>query len=82
MAAAAAPKLVQACQTGLEQAAVPYNAVQVEAVNTGPAQRTASGLTTVPMRARIVYRTGRVSQVREARVNCRVNERGFVVALR
>jgi hypothetical protein len=81
VAPAATPKLVRACQDRLEKAAAPYKAVQVEAVNTGPAELASGGLT-VPLRARIVYRTGKVSEVREARVNCRLNQRGVVVALR
>jgi hypothetical protein len=79
--AAAAPKLVEACYDSLEKAAARYKAVRVEAVNTGPAEPAPGGLT-VPLRARIVYRTGNVSQVREARLNCRLNQRGVVVALR
>jgi hypothetical protein len=75
-----APKLVDACHDSLEKAATRYKAIQVETVNTGPAQPASGGLT-VPLRARIVYRTGKLSQVREAGVNCRLNDRGVVVAL-
>jgi hypothetical protein len=36
----------------------------------------------VPINARVVYARGQISQVRQARITCRLNDRGIVVALR
>ncbi len=77
--AAAPPQAVRACRDTIKAAAVPYRAKQVEAVGAGPASR---GITTVPINARVVYARGQISQVRQARITCRLNDRGIVVALR
>ena len=82
-AVAAAPsQAVRACRDTIKAAAAPYRAKQVEAVGAGPASRTSRGITTVPIDARVVYARGQVSQVRQARITCRLNDRGIVVALR
>lgn len=80
--ASAPPRAVKACRDTIKAAAVPYRAKQVEAVGAGPATRTTRGITMVPIDARVVYARGRVNQVRQARINCRLNDRGIVVALR
>ncbi len=80
--AAAPPDAVRACRNTIQAAATPYKAKQVEAVGAGPATRTSRGITTVPINARVVYAKGRVSEVRQARITCRLNDRGIVVALR
>jgi hypothetical protein len=80
--AAAPPQAVRACRDTIKAAAVPYRAKQVEAVGAGPASRTSRGITTVPINARVVYARGQISQVRQARITCRLNDRGIVVALR
>ncbi len=80
--AAAPPQAVKACREMITAAAKPYRAKRVEAVGAGPAKRTSQGIITVPIDARVIYARGRVSQVRQARVSCRLNDRGIVVALR
>jgi hypothetical protein len=80
--AAAPPQAVRACRDTIKAAAAPYSAKQVEAVGAGPASRTSQGITTVPIDARVVYARGRISQVRQARISCQLNNRGIVVALR
>jgi hypothetical protein len=80
--AAAPPDAVRACRAMIQAAAAPYRAKQVEAVGAGPATRTSRGITTVPIDARVVYARGRVSQVKQARISCRLNTQGIVVALR
>jgi hypothetical protein len=80
--AAAPPQAVRACRDTIKSAASPYRAKQVEAVGAGPASRTSQGITTVPIDARVLYARGQVSQVRQARISCRLNDRGIVVALR
>jgi hypothetical protein len=78
----APPRAVRACRDTIKAAAAPYQAKQVEAVGAGPASRTSQGITTVPIDARVIYARGQVSQVRQARISCRLNNRGIVVALR
>ncbi len=79
---AAPPQAVKACRETITAAAEPYRAKRVEAVGVGPAKRTSQGITTIPIDARVIYARGRVSEVRQARITCRLNDRGIVVALR
>jgi hypothetical protein len=79
---AAPPQAVKACRETITAAAEPYRAKRVEAVGVGPAKRTSQGITTIPIDARVIYARGRISEVRQARITCRLNDRGIVVALR
>jgi hypothetical protein len=61
--------------------AMPLGAVQVDAVSAGAPTLSRGGILGAPIEARIVYARGGAMQVREARVTCRLDARGRVVAL-
>jgi hypothetical protein len=62
-------------------AALPYGAMQVDAVSAGQGSRMAGGGFTAPIAVRIVYARGNARQIRQSQVACRLNAAGTVVAL-
>ena len=75
------PKSVNACRTTIAAEARAHGAVQVEAVSAGAPSTARTGLMGAPIEARIVYARGGDMQVRQARITCRLNTQGRVVAL-
>jgi hypothetical protein len=72
-------KVVDACHAAIASAALPYGAVAVDVVSSGKGTKTKGGLA-APVEARIVYSVDCRRQVRQARVSCRLNAAGQVVA--
>ena len=75
------PETVQACQNSLAVQASAHGATQVEAVSAGTPTRLPNGLVEAPIEARIVYEQEAQTQVRQARIACRLNDQGSVVEL-
>lgn len=79
----AAPEgAMSACRSVLRQAAALYGAARVEVAAAGPPQVLARGAFVLPIRARVVYAHAGDAEVRQARVSCRINGAGRVVAVR
>jgi hypothetical protein len=74
--------LVQICRTSIIQAALPYGAVRVDAAGAGLPNRTRDGGLSAPLEVRVEYARARARQIRQARISCRINADGVVVALR
>ncbi|HEX2135526.1 MAG TPA: hypothetical protein VHG30_06395 [Microvirga sp.] len=72
---------VDACRDTIAAQAVRYGAVRVEAASAGSLRRARNGMTQAPIAARIVYARSNELQVRQARVDCRLNVNNQVVAL-
>jgi hypothetical protein len=68
--------VVRVCQQAIFLAAKPLGAVGVQAASAGPAHRQRNGLT-APLSVRIDYGKG----VRQAKVGCRLDARGRVIAV-
>ena len=73
---------VRACRETLVAAAEPYRATRVEAAAAGPARWASQGIMTVPIDARVTYARGQVSEVKQGRVTCWLNNRGIVTELK
>jgi hypothetical protein len=75
------PEAVEACQTTIAAEARVHGATQVEAVSAGTLTRLPNGVVEAPIEARIVYEHDAQTQVRQARVACRLNDQGSVIEL-
>ena len=75
------PEAVEACQNSIAIEARVHGATQVEAVSAGTLNYLPNGLVEAPIEARIVYGEEPQTQIRQARVACRLNEQGSVVEL-
>lgn len=73
---------VERCKTSLALRSRPLGSVAVNVTGAGPEARTRAGLVDVPVVARIEYARNGKKQVRQARVTCRLNPEGQVVAFR
>ena len=78
-AGTAGARAVETCGRSLVEASRPYGGLSVSAAPTGPAIRAEDGSVTVPLDARVAYAG---SPARRARVACRLDAGGRVVALR
>jgi hypothetical protein len=72
---------VDACRNTIATQVTPYGAIQVEVVSAGPLRAVQQGGTNAPIEARIIYARADHVQVRQARITCRLNAQGRVVAL-
>lgn len=73
---------VERCRTSLASNSRSLGSVAVKVKEAGPEARTREGSMDVPVVARIEYARNGRKQVREARVTCRLNSEGRVVAFR
>ena len=80
--AAAPPAALASCSASLQETSRRHGAVRVDVSPAGTPRRGDNGTLTVPLNAAVSYRDGTGSQVRRARVSCRLDSAGQVVALR
>jgi hypothetical protein len=80
--AAAPPAALASCSASLQETSRRHGAVRVDVSPAGTPRRGDNGTLTVPLDAVVSYRDGTGSQVRRARVTCRLDRAGQVVALR
>lgn len=73
--------VINACSSAIVKAAKAYGDTRVSAASAGPVLRDQQGRS-VNVNARIEYRRGTRTEVRSARVNCRLDPNGHVVAIR
>ncbi|WP_176480286.1 hypothetical protein [Mesorhizobium sp. WSM3859] len=74
------PKVVSACRVAIASAATPLGAVRVYAVSAGPMRQRKAGLA-APIEVRINYALRGGIQVRQAKVLCRLDAAGKVIAV-
>lgn len=74
------PKVLSACRAAIVSAATPLGAVRVSAVSAGPMRKRNAGLA-APIEVRISYALRSGVQVRQAKVLCRLNATGKVIAV-
>ncbi|WP_434722099.1 hypothetical protein [Mesorhizobium sp. RIZ17] len=74
------PKVVSACRAAIVSAARPLGAVRVSAVSAGPMRQRHAGLA-APIEVRIDYALRGGVQVRQAKVLCRLDATGKVIAV-
>lgn len=72
--------VVSACRAAIATAARPLGAVRVSAVSAGPMRKQQTALT-APIEVRIQYATKGLMQIRQAKVRCRLDAAGSVVAV-
>jgi hypothetical protein len=80
--AAAPPAALATCSASIQETSKRHGALRVEVTPAGIPKRGQDGTLTVPLNAAVSYRDGTGSQVRRARVSCRLDSAGQVVALR
>ena len=73
--------VVRACQKAIASAAAPLGAVRVRAASAGPVSRQRRGALTAPIAVRIEYARQGGIQVRQAKVRCRLDAAGRVIAV-
>ncbi|OAP36737.1 helicase [Sinorhizobium glycinis] len=73
--------VVRACRRAIASAASPLGAVRVSAASAGPLLRHRSGALTAPLAVRIDYAVQGDIQARQARIRCRLDPSGRVVAV-
>ena len=73
--------VVRACQKAIASAAAPLGAVRVRAASAGPVSRQRRGAITAPIAVRIDYARQGGIQVRQAKVRCRLDAAGRVIAV-
>jgi hypothetical protein len=73
--------VIRACRNAIVSAAVPLGAVRVRASSAGPVSRQRRGALTAPIRVRIDYARQSGLQVRQAKVRCRLDASGTVIAI-
>ena len=73
--------VVRACQKAIASAAAPLGAVRVRAASAGPVSRQRRGALTAPIAVRIDYARQGGIQVRQAKVRCRLDAAGRVIAV-
>jgi hypothetical protein len=71
---------IAACREGIVRSALPYSPVRVDALGVGNVQPNGAGYV-VPLFVRIVYPHQNGFEVRQARVNCRLDQAGNATAL-
>jgi hypothetical protein len=75
------PAVVRACRNAILSAARPLGAVRVQAASAGPLSRQRRGALTAPIVVRIDYASGGGIKVRQAKVTCRLDAAGKVIAV-
>ena len=73
--------VVRACRNAIVSAAAPLGAVRVRAASAGPVSRQGRGAVTAPIAVRIEYARQGGIQVRQAKVRCRLDAAGRVIAV-
>nr|WP_085984083.1 hypothetical protein [Mesorhizobium alhagi] len=73
--------VVRACRQAIVSGAKPFGAVRVQAVSAGLLNRHRRGALTAPIEVRIEYATRSGIEVRQARVKCRLDAAGRVIAV-
>ncbi|RWK63123.1 hypothetical protein [Mesorhizobium sp.] len=73
--------VVRACRTAIASAATPLGAVRVHAVSAGPLRQERRGALTARIEVRIHYARQGGIEVRRARVGCRLDAAGRVIAV-
>ncbi|RWM81628.1 MAG: hypothetical protein EOR81_06160 [Mesorhizobium sp.] len=73
--------VVRACRTAIASAATPLGAVRVHAVSAGPLRQQRRGALTARIEVRIHYARQGGIEVRRARVGCRLDAAGRVIAV-
>jgi hypothetical protein len=73
--------VVQSCRNALVSGASLYGATQVDAAGAGRIARLKDGSLSAPVEARIVFQRGDRVQVRQARITCRLDARGRMLAM-
>ncbi|UVK37853.1 helicase [Mesorhizobium sp. AR10] len=76
------PAVVRVCRQAIMSAATPLGAVRVDAASAGPVRRHRRGALTAPIEVRIDYARQGGIEVRQARVVCRLDAAGRVVAVK
>ena len=75
------PAVVRACQNAILSAARPLGAVRVKAASAGTLSRQRRGTLTAPIAVRIDYASQGGIEVRQAKVTCRLDAAGKVIAV-
>lgn len=75
------PAVVRVCRQAIASAASPLGAVRVRAASAGPLQRDRRGALTAPLAVRIDYAGLGGIEVRQARIKCRLDASGRVIAV-
>jgi hypothetical protein len=73
--------VVRVCRSAIVSAATPHGAVRVQAVSAGPLSRQRRGALTAPVEVRIDYARQGGIEVRRARIRCRLDAAGRVMAV-
>ena len=76
------PAVVRVCRQAIMSAATPLGALRVHVVSAGPLRRYRRGALTAPIAVRIDYARQGGIEVRQARVGCRLDAAGKVVAVK
>lgn len=76
------PAVVRVCRQAIMSAATPLGALRVHVVSAGPLRRHRRGALTAPIEVRIDYARQGGIEVRQARVGCRLDAAGKVVAVK
>ena len=71
---------IAACREGIVRSALPYDPVRIDALGVGELQPFGAGRV-LPLFVRIVYRHQNGFEVRQARINCRLDQAGKPIAL-
>jgi hypothetical protein len=73
-------KVVSACRAAIVSAATPLGATGVSTVSAGPMRQRKAGLE-APIEVRINYMRKGAIQLRQAKVLCRIDAKGKVIAI-
>jgi hypothetical protein len=73
--------IVQSCRNALVSGASSYGATQVDVASSGRTARLKDGSLSAPIEAKIVFQRGNRVQVRQARITCRLDARGRMLAM-
>jgi hypothetical protein len=73
--------VVRVCRSAIVSAATPHGAVLVQAVSAGPLSRQPRGALSAPVEVRIDYARQGGIEVRQARIRCRLDAAGRVIAV-
>jgi hypothetical protein len=73
--------VIRACRNAIVSAAAPLGAVRVRAASAGPVSRQRHGAVTAPIEVRIEYARQGGIQLRQAKVRCRLDAAGRVIAV-
>ena len=75
-------KVVRACRESIIAAAAPYGVIYVNAASAGRPRRGARGTLAAPIEVRVIYSRQGGHELRHARITCRLDSAGTVIALK